>query len=212
MNSSRGIFPALTAYRSTISRKTCGSSREKTWLIVARISAETARRLSTNAVVEERLVLLLAAALVALGVIASAAAAPCLAAAPRVEYPTKFIRFIVPWAPGGSSDVLARTLDLGGEGGILVASHIVGPRMRQMVDEPQRRSEIHEALHPVFEALSVAPAATVIVPPAEARLIVFEPRSSATFAATNRPNPVTPPESASASATAHMSEIASRRR
>jgi tripartite-type tricarboxylate transporter receptor subunit TctC len=37
-------------------------------------------------------------------------AAPCLAAAPRVEYPTKFIRFIVPWAPGGSSDVLARTL------------------------------------------------------------------------------------------------------
>src|SRR5215210_7700332 len=26
------------------------------------------------------------------------------------EYPNKFIRFIVPYAPGGSSDVLARTL------------------------------------------------------------------------------------------------------
>jgi 4-hydroxy-tetrahydrodipicolinate synthase len=59
----------------------------------------------------------------------------------------------------GNDDILARTLDLGGEGGILVASHIVGPQLRQMVDEPQRRSEIHDALLPVFEALSVAPAA-----------------------------------------------------
>jgi 4-hydroxy-tetrahydrodipicolinate synthase len=59
----------------------------------------------------------------------------------------------------GNDDILARTLDLGGEGGILVASHIVGPQLRQMVDEPQRRAEIHERLLPVFEALSVAPAA-----------------------------------------------------
>ena len=59
----------------------------------------------------------------------------------------------------GNDDILARTLDLGGEGGILVASHIVGPQLRQMVDEPQRRAEIHESLLPVFEALSVAPAA-----------------------------------------------------
>jgi 4-hydroxy-tetrahydrodipicolinate synthase len=59
----------------------------------------------------------------------------------------------------GNDDILARVLDLGGEGGILVASHIVGPQMRQMVEEPQQRSEIHERLLPVFEALSVAPAA-----------------------------------------------------
>jgi 4-hydroxy-tetrahydrodipicolinate synthase len=59
----------------------------------------------------------------------------------------------------GNDDILARTLDLGGEGGILVASHIVGPQLRQMVDEPQRRAEIHDSLVPVFEALSVAPAA-----------------------------------------------------
>ena len=34
------------------------------------------------------------------------AAAPAVAA----DYPTKFVRFIVPYAPGGSSDVLARTI------------------------------------------------------------------------------------------------------
>src|SRR4051794_40553253 len=28
----------------------------------------------------------------------------------QTQYPTKFIRFIVPYAPGGSSDVLARTI------------------------------------------------------------------------------------------------------
>src|SRR5688500_14464938 len=38
-------------------------------------------------------------------------ALPALAAqSPASDYPNKFIRFIVPYAPGGSSDVLARTL------------------------------------------------------------------------------------------------------
>ena len=59
----------------------------------------------------------------------------------------------------GNDDILARTLDLGGAGGILVASHIVGPEMRRMVDEPAERAAIHESLAPVFEALSVGPAA-----------------------------------------------------
>jgi 4-hydroxy-tetrahydrodipicolinate synthase len=59
----------------------------------------------------------------------------------------------------GNDDVLARTLDLGGAGGILVASHIVGPEMRRMVDEPDERAALHESLQPVFEALSIGPAA-----------------------------------------------------
>jgi 4-hydroxy-tetrahydrodipicolinate synthase len=59
----------------------------------------------------------------------------------------------------GNDEILARTLDLGGAGGILVASHVVGPEMRRMVDEPERRAEIHDDLRPVFAALSVGPAA-----------------------------------------------------
>ena len=44
--------------------------------------------------------------------------------------------------------ILARVLDLGGAGGILVASHIVGDEMRRMVDEPDERAAI-ESLLPV---------------------------------------------------------------
>ena len=42
----------------------------------------------------------------------------------------------------GDDATFARTLDIGGAGGILVASHIVGDEMRRMVDEPERRAEI----------------------------------------------------------------------
>jgi 4-hydroxy-tetrahydrodipicolinate synthase len=59
----------------------------------------------------------------------------------------------------GNDEILARTLDMGGEGGILTGSHIVGPEMRRMVDEPDERAAIHDSLLPVFAALGVAPAA-----------------------------------------------------
>ena len=59
----------------------------------------------------------------------------------------------------GNDDILAAVLDMGEAGGILVASHIVGPEMRRMVDEPHERAAIHESLLPVFAALGVAPAA-----------------------------------------------------
>jgi 4-hydroxy-tetrahydrodipicolinate synthase len=59
----------------------------------------------------------------------------------------------------GNDEDFARTLDLGGVGGILVASHIVGPEMRRMVDEPGERAAIHQRLLPVFAALSVGPLA-----------------------------------------------------
>jgi 4-hydroxy-tetrahydrodipicolinate synthase len=55
----------------------------------------------------------------------------------------------------GNDNTFARTLDMGGAGGILVASHIVGDQMRRMVDEPERRSEIDVELQDVYEALSV---------------------------------------------------------
>ena len=59
----------------------------------------------------------------------------------------------------GNDEILARVLDMGEAGGILTASHVVGPELRRMVDEPAERAAIHESLLPVFEALSVAPAA-----------------------------------------------------
>ncbi len=55
----------------------------------------------------------------------------------------------------GNDETLGRTLDLGGEGGILVASHIVGEEMRRMVDEPENRAAIDADLREVYEALSV---------------------------------------------------------
>jgi 4-hydroxy-tetrahydrodipicolinate synthase len=55
----------------------------------------------------------------------------------------------------GNDDMLAQVLDMGGAGGILVASHVVGPEMRRMIDEPEARSEIHESLKDVFDAMFV---------------------------------------------------------
>jgi 4-hydroxy-tetrahydrodipicolinate synthase len=53
----------------------------------------------------------------------------------------------------GDDATFARTLDIGGAGGILVASHIVGKEMRRMVDEPQQRAEIDASLRDLYETL-----------------------------------------------------------
>ena len=53
----------------------------------------------------------------------------------------------------GNDDLFARTLDMGEAGGILVASHIVGPAMRRMVDEPDQRAEIDASLQDVYRTL-----------------------------------------------------------
>jgi len=42
---------------------------------------------------------------------------------------------------------------MGGDGGILVASHIVGNEMRRMVDEPARRAELDASLRDVYQTL-----------------------------------------------------------
>jgi 4-hydroxy-tetrahydrodipicolinate synthase len=55
----------------------------------------------------------------------------------------------------GNDDVLARVMDLGGTGGILVASHLVGREMRRIVDEPDRRHEIEDGLRDLYRALTV---------------------------------------------------------
>jgi 4-hydroxy-tetrahydrodipicolinate synthase len=55
----------------------------------------------------------------------------------------------------GNDDKLAETLDVGGTGGVLVASHLVGSEMRRMIDEPESRHEIHESLSDLFETLTV---------------------------------------------------------
>jgi 4-hydroxy-tetrahydrodipicolinate synthase len=55
----------------------------------------------------------------------------------------------------GNDDALARSLDIGATGGILVASHLFGREMRRMIDEPEARHEIHGTLEPAFRTLSI---------------------------------------------------------
>jgi 4-hydroxy-tetrahydrodipicolinate synthase len=55
----------------------------------------------------------------------------------------------------GNDELLAPTLDLGGCGGICVASHLVGDEMRRMVDEPERRAEIDASLRDLYAAMGV---------------------------------------------------------
>jgi 4-hydroxy-tetrahydrodipicolinate synthase len=53
----------------------------------------------------------------------------------------------------GDDGSFARALDIGGAGGILVASHIVGNEMRRMVDEPEHRAEIDATLRDIYDVL-----------------------------------------------------------
>jgi 4-hydroxy-tetrahydrodipicolinate synthase len=55
----------------------------------------------------------------------------------------------------GNDDILARTLDLGGAGGICVSSHVVGPDMKRLFEEPERRAEIDASLQDVYAAMFV---------------------------------------------------------
>jgi 4-hydroxy-tetrahydrodipicolinate synthase len=55
----------------------------------------------------------------------------------------------------GNDDVLCETLELGGAGGVCVASQVVGPEIRRMVDEPENRRQIDAQLQDVYAAMSV---------------------------------------------------------
>jgi 4-hydroxy-tetrahydrodipicolinate synthase len=53
----------------------------------------------------------------------------------------------------GDDATFASALDLGGAGGILVSSHIIGNEMRRLVDEPERRAELDAELRDVYATL-----------------------------------------------------------
>jgi 4-hydroxy-tetrahydrodipicolinate synthase len=60
----------------------------------------------------------------------------------------------------GNDEVFARTLAFGGAGGILVASHVVGPAMREIYEaatagDAERAAEIDGGLRPIYEAMTV---------------------------------------------------------
>jgi 4-hydroxy-tetrahydrodipicolinate synthase len=55
----------------------------------------------------------------------------------------------------GNDEAFLATLELGGCGGILVASHLVGEQMRRMVDEPGQRAAIDASLRDVYAAMGV---------------------------------------------------------
>ncbi len=55
----------------------------------------------------------------------------------------------------GNDNSFARTLDIGGVGGILVSSHVIGDQMRRLVDEPENRAAIDAELQPIYAALGV---------------------------------------------------------
>jgi 4-hydroxy-tetrahydrodipicolinate synthase len=73
----------------------------------------------------------------------------------------------------GNDDIFARCLDIGGAGGICVASHVVGPEMRRMYDEPDARAELDAGLREIYAALFV----TASPAPTKAALAMlgFEP-------------------------------------
>jgi 4-hydroxy-tetrahydrodipicolinate synthase len=62
----------------------------------------------------------------------------------------------------GNDDIYAACLDMGEAGGICVASHVVGPEMRRMYDEPEERAEIDASLRDVYETLFITASPTPV--------------------------------------------------
>ncbi len=67
----------------------------------------------------------------------------------------------------GNDDVFARCLREGGTGGILVASHVVGPQMREIFDaagndDHDRALELDRGLASVYSAIAAAPPASTV--------------------------------------------------
>jgi 4-hydroxy-tetrahydrodipicolinate synthase len=59
----------------------------------------------------------------------------------------------------GNDDMFADVLELGESGLIGTSTHVFGDVFRRMVDEPERRREIHDSLADVYRDMGIAPAA-----------------------------------------------------
>ena len=62
----------------------------------------------------------------------------------------------------GNDDIYAACIDMGGAGGICVSSHIVGPQMRRMYDEPDQRAAIDASLRDVYETMFLTASPTPV--------------------------------------------------
>ncbi|MBO9531788.1 MAG: 4-hydroxy-tetrahydrodipicolinate synthase [Solirubrobacteraceae bacterium] len=62
----------------------------------------------------------------------------------------------------GDDDVLGKVMDLGGAGGICTASHLVGAKFRQIIDDPSSRASVTAELAPLFAGLSAGPLAVSV--------------------------------------------------
>ena len=51
---------------------------------------------------------------------------------------------------------------MGGTGGILVPSHLIGREMRRIIDEPDSRHEIHDAWKDLFKAMFITSSPTPV--------------------------------------------------
>jgi len=62
----------------------------------------------------------------------------------------------------GNDDMLAKVMDVGGTGGILVSSHVIGREMRRIIDEPEARHEIHDTYRDLFKAMFITSSPTPV--------------------------------------------------
>jgi 4-hydroxy-tetrahydrodipicolinate synthase len=62
----------------------------------------------------------------------------------------------------GNDDLYLRTLQIGGNGCISVASHIIGDEMRRMWDEPDHREEIDASLRDIYATLFITASPTCV--------------------------------------------------
>jgi 4-hydroxy-tetrahydrodipicolinate synthase len=62
----------------------------------------------------------------------------------------------------GNDDIYAACLDMGGAGGICVSSHLVGPQMRRMYDEPEQRAAIDATLRDVYDTMFITASPTPV--------------------------------------------------